>query len=173
MIIKIFGGIIIIFSSGYLGYFFSYDCARRPSQLRELQGLLQMFENEICFLSNVLMEAFLKISQQSKSKMGELFGETAQILKREKPITASEAWNRALNEKAKATALNKEDQEVLYGFGKMLGNSDLEGQLKNIQLTLCQLKIQEQKAEEQRKKYEGMYKALGILGGIGMVIILF
>ena len=34
----------------------------------------------------------------------------------------------------------------------MLGSSDLEGQIKNIRLTLNQLKLQEQKAEEFRKK---------------------
>jgi len=55
----------------------------------------------------------------------------------------------------------------------MLGSSDVEGQIKNIRLTINQLKLQEQKAEELRAKNEAMYRNLGILGGLAIIIILF
>ena len=69
--------------------------------------------------------------------------------------------------------MNSEDEEILISFGKLLGSSDTEGQIKNIRLTLNQLKMQEEKAEELRKKNESMYRNLGVLGGLAIIIILF
>lgn len=172
MVLKIIGSIMVVFSSSYLGYVLAKDCSKRPNQLRELQNLVQMFENEISYLSNLLEEAFLKIYCSCTSEVGLFFKETIGKLKNDNSLNASEAWEAAVRENIKSTALNKEDEEIIVAFGKMLGNSDLEGQIKNIRLTLGQLKLQEDKAEESKKKNELMYKRLGILGGIAIVIIL-
>ena len=99
-------------------------------------------------------------------------GNDSTILNEEKSISASEAWQRAVTENIGKTALTKEDAEVLLDFGKMLGSSDLEGQIKNIRLTQTKLGIQEKKAEESRRRNERMYQSLGILGGIAVVIAL-
>lgn len=173
MLFKIIGCAIVISASSFLGYFYSMDCGKRPNQLRELQGLLQMFENEISFLSNLLVDAFNRICKSSNSEITVFFKDTSRYLNIDGCMSGEEAWNKAVIKNIKKTALNKEDEEILISFGKMLGNSDLEGQIKNIRLTLCQLKLQEQKAEEYKKKYESMYKALGVLGGLAIAIIMF
>jgi stage III sporulation protein AB len=173
MILKIIGSLIIIIASSFLGFYFSKDCSRRPQELRTLQAMLKMFENEITFLSNVLAEAFEKISRSNTGEVSSFFKKTIDILKEDRSLTASDAWERAIKENITKTSLNKEDGEILTSFGRMLGSSDLEGQIKNIGLTLTQLNLQEQKAEEARKKYETMYKTLGVLGGLTLIIILF
>ena len=61
---------------------------------------------------------------------------------------------------------------MLVSFGRMLGVSDCEGQIKNIRLAIEQLKIQEQKAEIDRGKNEVMYKRLGFLGGLALALLL-
>lgn len=172
MVLKIIGSIIVLVSSGFLGYVLSRDCSRRPSELRELQGLLQMFENEISYLSNLITDAFERIYGASRSSAAIFFKATVNNLCADDSLNASQAWEKAVSENIRKTALNKEDEVILISFGKMLGNSDLEGQIKNIRLTLNQLKMQEQKAEASRVKNELMYRRLGILGGLAIVIIL-
>ena len=152
--------------------FIPWTVERDQINCRELQGFMQMFENEISFLSNLLVDAFNRICNSSNSEVTIFFKDTSNILSTD-GSNGSEAWKKAVKKNIKKTALNKEDEEILVSFGKMLGNSDLEGQIKNIRLTLCQLKLQEQKAEEYKKKNEAMYKALGVLGGLAIVIILF
>ncbi|TYQ13363.1 UNVERIFIED_CONTAM: stage III sporulation protein AB [Acetivibrio alkalicellulosi] len=173
MAVKIFGSLIVLLSCTLLGYIHSKKCSKRPGQLRVLQGMLQIFENEICFLSNKLIDAFLKINRGSDNEVSLFFESTVDNLKNNSGFSASEAWSKSVRDNIKYTSLNKEDEEIIVSFGKMLGNSDLEGQIKNIRLTLNQLKIQEQKAEEFRKKNETMYRNLGILGGLAIIIILF
>lgn len=173
MLLKIIGSIIVMAASGFLGYILSRDCSRRPQELRVLQGLLQMFESEISFLSNLLADSFERIYRSSSDEVAAFFGNTAANLRLEKALNASQAWEKAIRENIGRTALNKEDEAILLSFGKMLGSTDLEGQLQNIRLAVNQLKMQEQKAEERRKKNEAMYRSLGILGGIAVVIVLF
>lgn len=171
MVLKILGSIIILISSTFLGFILSRDCAKRPQELRELQRLLQIFENEINFLSNLLSDAFENIANSTESEVGVFFSSTLENLMSGYGLNASSAWENAVSENIKGTALNKEDEHILISFGKMLGNSDMEGQLKNIRLTINQLKLQEQKAEEIRGRNESMYKRLGFLGGAALVII--
>lgn len=172
MLFKIAGSIIVILSCTFLGFILSTDCRKRPQQLRELQSMLQMFENQISYLSDVISEAFGRISRVGSSETGIFFSRTIEILKQERSASASQAWENAVKENIKKTSLNKEDEDVLLTFGKMLGSSDLEGQIKNIRFTLEQLRLQERKAEESRSKNENMYRSLGILGGIAVVIVL-
>ena len=53
MTLKIIGSIIVLLSSSLLGYIYSKRSSDRPTDLRAIQGLLQMLENEMSFLSNV------------------------------------------------------------------------------------------------------------------------
>lgn len=173
MIFKLVGSIIVLLSSGFLGYILSTDCKKRPQQLRELQTLLQMFENRISYLSDILTEAFDRIHSCTGSEVGIFFAAASEKLKYDRNIGAPSAWESAVRENIKKTSLNKEDEEIIAAFGKILGSSDLEGQLKNIRLTVNQLNLQEEKAEQARSKNEGMYRSLGILGGLAVVIVLF
>ena len=172
MLLKIIGSAVVVATTSILGYALSINYKRRPAELRELQGLLQMLENEIGYLSNLLVDAFEKISRSSRSKTVIFFNAAAENLKSCSSIGASNAWEKAVRDNIETTSLNKEDEEILVSFGKMLGISDVEGQIKNIRLLQSQLKLQEQKAEESRQKNERMYKSLGVLGGIAIVIML-
>jgi len=171
MLFKIIGSIIVFLSCSFLGYVLSRDCAKRPQQLRELQGLLQMLENQITYLSDVLAEAFERISRVGE-ETGVFFKTAAEILKNGNAVNACDAWEQAVNSCIGMTALNREDKQILLSFGKSLGNTDMEGQIKNIRLTQGHLAIQEKKAEEHRKKNENMYKSLGVIGGAAIVIVL-
>lgn len=172
MLFKIAGSIIVLLSCSFIGVILSRDCIKRPAQLRELQGVLQMLENQISYLCDVIAEAFEKISRVGGTQTCIFFSRTMEILKEGKTISAAEAWEQAVVQCIPRTALNREDQEILSTFGKLLGNTDVEGQIGNIRLTIGQLKLQEEKAEESRKKNENMYRSLGILGGLAVVTVL-
>jgi len=122
-------------------------------------------------MSSVLTDAFHYVYKSSGSEVAEFFRLTVRNLKFDNSINAAQAWEKAVVEGIRNTALNREDREILISFGKLLGSSDREGQIKNIRLTVSQLSLQEQKAEEIRKKNETMYRSLGILGGLAIVII--
>ena len=87
-----------------------------------------------------------------------------------KELSAGEAWKYAVNETE--TNLKEEDLKVLQNLEKLLGQTNIEGQLSEI--TLLEKFIEEQicVAEEEQKKNEKLYRSLGIIVGLGVVIIL-
>lgn len=170
--LKLIASIMIITSSAILGCSISREYSKRPGQLRELQILMQIFENEIRFLSSILANAFEKLYKASKSEVKEFFIGTIKNLESLGEYGAKEAWEKAVKDNIKNTSLNAEDEEILLQFGNILGSTDKEGQISNIRHLMSQLKIQEEKAEEMRKKNESMYRKLGLLGGIAIVIVL-
>lgn len=172
MIIKLIGAIVLIVATSLIGFSLAADCGRRPKILRELQALMQMFENEISYLSNLLSDAFNRIHSLSNTEASIIFEDAAKQLEIN-GVTADVAWEKAVVENCRKLALNSEDKSILINFGRMLGNSDLEGQINNIRLISSQLKLQELKAEEMRKKNEKMYRSLGVMSGLAIAIILF
>lgn len=172
MLIKIIGAAVLISATSFIGFSLASDCSKRPRALRELQALLQMLENEISYLSNLLSVAFNRIYEGTNSNTALLF-KAAAINLEINGVTADAAWEKAVQENHAKLSLNKEDKAILLTFGKMLGNSDLEGQINNIKLISSQLKLQELKAEDMRQKNEKMYRSLGVLSGLAIAIILF
>lgn len=57
-------------------------------------------------------------------------------------------------------------------FGKILGQTDLQGQLGKVKLTLDFLETQIQQAQAEENKNKKLYKTLGVITGVGLVIIL-
>lgn len=170
--LKLLAAIMVVVSSTVLGFSLSREFSRRTAQLRELQVLMQMFENEIRFLSSVLVNAFEKLCKSSKSEIKIFFLETIINLESHEGYGAKEAWEKAVKDNIKYTSLNDEDREILLEFGNILGSTDKEGQINNIRHLISRLKIQENKAEELRRRNESMYKKLGLLGGLAIVIVL-
>lgn len=87
-----------------------------------------------------------------------------------KTQSAGEAWKNALEESK--TNLKEEDIKVLKNLSKLLGKTDIDGQLSEIELIEKFIEEQITNAEEEQKKNEKLYKSLGILAGIAIAIIL-
>ncbi len=171
ILLRILGSALIILGSFSLGYLLSINYKKRPQQLRELQGMLTYFENQVSFMSCVLKDALFKTGTLNNSEASVFFTEAAGILLKGR-TTAQSAWKESIEKNIYKTAFNKEDMSILMEFGNMLGSSDYEGQMKNIRLVLSQLKIQETKAEEEKKKNQDLYFKLTALGGAALVIVL-
>ena len=84
--------------------------------------------------------------------------------------TANVAWEQALQETN--TNLKTEDKQVLKNLSKLLGQTDIEGQTSQIEITQAFLETQIQEAEEEKQKNEKLYSRLGIIIGLTIVIIL-
>ena len=85
---------------------------------------------------------------------------------------SKEAWEKAVDEAEITTNLKKEDITAIKTLGKMLGNTDVEGQVSQIELTQNVLQEQIKIAQEERKKNSKLYRTLGLASGLTVAIIL-
>jgi len=81
-----------------------------------------------------------------------------------------EAWHYAIENSN--TDLTKEDITILYNLEKLLGKTDVEGQLNEIELIKQFIEVQIKKSEEEQSKNEKLYKTLGVVVGLAIVIVL-
>lgn len=169
--VKLILSLIIILSTASIGYILAYRYVQRIQQLKNLYVSFQLLETEVIYASNSLPIAMGRVGEKSHPSIRKIFIDTYKMLYEKVGYSAEEAWSRAVNEHFIYTALNDEDKEILMDFGKNLGCTDKENQVKNFHLIYLQLKKQQQSAEGLRIKNEKMCKSLGVLIGIAIVVI--
>lgn len=162
MLFLVFAGIV------YLGRTLSNQYQTRVSNLKEMRGSLNMLQTKIKYTYMPLPDIFEEIASSCSLVVASIFSKAKEKMKK---VTAGQAWEEAVEE-AKNTGFNQEDNSTIKSLAKLLGKTDVEGQISEIELVQAFLETQIQKAEEECKKNQKLYKTLGIVGGLGMVIIL-
>ena len=139
----------------------------RVKELKDFQNALNIIESKIKFTYEPLPEIFNQTSKLLSENISKIFIRASQNMKE---LSAEEAWNKSI-EKSN-TYLNKEDIENIKNFGKMLGKTDKEGQVSHLELTKTFIEIQIEKARKEEEKNSKLYKTLGVVCGLALVIIL-
>lgn len=167
---KLLGMVLVFLSTSSLGYLFALKYKMRRLMLKSMISSLNLFKIEITYSKAPLEEILMAISNSSDKNIKFVFYRTGVILSQNEGYTAGEAWEIALNEWHN-NYLKKEDVEILRSFGYGLGNSDVYNQEKNFDLTIEFLKRQLSNADEESKKNEKLYKNIGILAGLAIIIL--
>lgn len=161
MLAAIFG------TSTIIGINISKKYSTRVKELKEFRVALNIFEEKIKFTYEPIPEVFEEISEKLVKNVGQVFKTASENMKFE---SAGEAWEDAINEAE--VKINKEDKEVLKGLAKMLGKTDLDGQVNEIRLTEKFLETKIKDAEIEKSKNEKLFKTLGATVGLAIVIVL-
>lgn len=159
--------IFIIFS--IIGDLYSKKYSNRVIELEKMDNMLNIFKAKIKFTCLTIQEIFSQIYEENKDNIGEIFKIANENMYQN---TASDAWNMALDSSRERINLNDEDIDTLKSLGKMLGNTDVQGQISQIELTKELLQKQIQEANEEKKKNSKLYKTLGVATGLTIAIIL-
>lgn len=165
--IKIIMLFLIFFLSNAIGKMFATKYNKRWQELKEMKNALNIFKTKIKFTYEPIPEIFEEISKNTKKEISEIFLDAQKNMESE---TAGKAWELAIEKNE--NHLEKEDKETLKMLSKMLGESDLNGQICQIDVTLSFLDKQLDDAEKEKNKNEGLYRKLGTIMGLTLVIIL-
>ena len=165
--IKMFILILIFLSSLKAGKIISKKYFNRVSELKEMKNALNMFLTKIRFTYESVPESFREIGNSIDGNVGKIFRTSSELMKEK---NAGDAWEETI-EKIE-TNMKEEDKAIIKNLGRMLGKTDLEGQVSEIKLVQEFLNTQIEVAEKERQKNEKLYKTLGGVVGLAIVIIL-
>ena len=161
--------LICIFGlSTSIGLVVSKNYENRVIELKEFKNILNIIKTKIKFTYEPLAEIFKQISNKNETNIEKIFEQMANQITY---FQTREVWENCIQD-AKIY-INQEDKDILKKLGKLLGQTDVEGQVSEIEVTESFLDMQIDKAEEEKKKNQKMYKTLGITTGLIFVIILF
>lgn len=167
MPIKLIGAVLVFFSGLFWGLRKSAELSKRERSLRDIKTALNILESEIVFSSHYLKHAFLRISELLSC--GGLFSDMSSAIGE---MPAAEAWRFALLKNQKELFLKDTDVEILNILGSELGMSDREQQVKNIRHVSSLLEQNLALAHDDCIKTAKLYRSMGILGGLFVIIIL-
>ena len=167
LIIKLLIGVGIILCSARIGIIYSKKYVYRLNELDEFKNNFKIIENKIKYTYEPLDEIFLQISEITDYQISHIYKNISENIKKE---GAEKAWKKEIEECK--LCLKREDKEALKEFGVLLGKTNKEGQINQIQFVNSLLERQIEKAKKDKEKNEILSKKLGIVFGVMLVIIL-
>lgn len=156
-------GIIIICT--YLGYYKAKTYENRVVTLNQFQNALIMLKSKMEFTHEPLKIIFEDISRIVYENKKNIFEMT---ISGNKDIYTS--WNNAVYKYSGDLTLA--DKEIIKMLGKLLGKTDISGQINEIEMEIELIKKQIKNAETEREKNCKLYKTMGAIVGLGICIIL-
>ncbi len=160
----------IFFIAAWTGNLISKKYRNRVDELKSFKEAFNILESKIKFTYEPLGEIFEEISNlYSQNSIKAIFIGAKNNMKKSGLKTS---WNNAIENNKRDLSLNNEDLNIIKSLGNMLGKTDVDGQLSEIKLSMSFLDTQIAIAEEECKKNEKMYRTLGTIFGLAIIIIL-
>lgn len=160
--------LITIFSlSAGIGLIISKMYENRVLELKEFKNILNIIKTKIKFTYEPIPEIFDEISGNVNRNVGNIFRKAKEKMSQN---SANIAWEEAIEETS--TNLKEDDKHTLKMLSKLLGQTDVEGQTSQIEITEKFLEAQIKEATEEKQKNEKLYTRLGTIMGLAIVIVL-
>ncbi len=157
----------ILLSSTLIGKFLSKKYVYRLEELEEMKNALNILKTKIKFIYEPIPEVFEEIAKNTNKNISKIFTLAKEKMQEE---SASIAWEKSIDEVA--CNMKDEDKKILKTLSKLLGQTDTEGQISQIEVTENFLENQIKEAIILRQKNEKLYTRLGTIMGLTIVIVL-
>lgn len=169
---QILGSTLVLISSSLLGIHYSKSYRRRTDDLRTFKKALILLRGEINYSLSPMPEALEDISTRFDHVIASFFKSISDELKLNLGKTLTEVWKKKAEEILKRTYLNSLDIKNIMLFSENIGYLDKEMQNNNINMLLEQLDEEIKLSMENDAKYNKLYRSLGVLGGILVIVLL-
>ena len=143
-----------------IGFLISKSYQNRVVELKEFKTILNIMKTKIKFTYEPLAEIFKQISKDNDTEIEKIFGQMANQLSY---YQVKEVWENCIQDAD--ISIKQEDKDILKKLGKLLGQTDVDGQISEIEVTENFLDMQIENAEEEKKKNQKIYKTLGVVAG--------
>lgn len=166
-------GSLCILLAGYVGgRLLGFQYTQRARELQEFANALHMLETEIGYGQTLLPLAAARLAEITPEPHRAFFHSFHRQLQSFAGLTADQAWQKVIAESIGSFCLKPEDWDVLQQYGRALGSSNDQDQVRHLKLAEKRLETLEGKAREEAEKMSRLWNYVGILTSIMVVIIL-
>lgn len=169
LVVKLLISVAIVGLTAYLGNLKAGKLKQREYILREMVTFLNLVKNEIKYMMSILPNAYevsrQKLSTQLKDVMGQIVVDMV-------TFDNMDVVDRSIVENiAKLNSLTTYDKNVITSTLKNLGRNDLESQINIIENGITVLDNQIKEANDVKITNSKLYKTIGTITGIMIVVI--
>lgn len=169
---KIFFNLIILISTSTIGFIYGGSFKKRADNIGDLQYCLRVLESEILVGNIPLPQALENTYIKGKGQIAYIFYIIKSDLETENREDIYHSFQHLEGMLKDKYLLEQEDVEVLMFLGRTLGKTHRVDQEKNFNFIKKQIDELVIQANMERVRNEKLYRSLGVLVGVGMIIIL-
>lgn len=171
--LKLIGALIVVAASSVYGFYQAASYGRRLEQIKQLIYSLKRLKTDIQFGLTPLPDAFLHISTNTAQPFNQFFMRLSdRLLQATAEVAFIDIWEEELHEMWYETHLKEHHFEILMQLGTVLGTSDVVDQQQHLQTAIERFNLEEAVASEEQVKYASLWRSLGALLGVTLVILL-
>ena len=168
----IMSALIIIMGSAYIGITYASKYEIAVKQTEAFANSMKMLEFDISFLRLPLHEAFERISKNQSGTVKKIYSFLSNELKEGRSTSVGALFRTAVEKYSSELEVSENTKNVLLDFCNCIGHMNAENEIANIKACYVKLKYYEDEARQIAGKTVKMYRGLGLLGGIFIVLIL-
>lgn len=166
-------GILLVFLGGSAwGESLERQMKKRWQILRELCEVLRYLEKEMIFHRTPLQEAMLAASQTGSLEISELLNYTAREMGQRKGISFREIWQEGTKQVLGNGVLKQQEREAVADCWNAFCNADVVMQKTMMEKQLLRMENLCREAEAEYREKTGLYRKLGAVGGIFLILML-
>ena len=159
MFFKWTGGLLILFAGSGMGVWLAWGYKKRLQTLETLRRMVYCLKGEIVYSHAPLEEAFERIGRREKGIPGELFIQTAERIGSRTGENFAKIWEKTIEE--------------LISLGGQLGYLETQMQERTLLLYLEQLELSISGLRGEIREKCRLSTALGVMGSLFLVIVMF
>ncbi len=169
LIFKLIVSVLIILGCGYIGMYKAKKLKYREQILRDMVTFLGLVENEIKYMMSILPNAYESSRQKLLTELKNVIGQIVEdMLATDSEMCIDQSIVRNISN---LTELTDYDKNVFISTLRNLGRSDLDGQINIIENGINIIDNQIKEANDIKLKNSKLYKTVGVIAGIMIVII--
>lgn len=166
--VKIIIAIAILFITSYMGMELANSLKSREEVLTDMITFLRLVQNEMMYMLNSLPTAYEMSRQRLNTELKNVLGAISLDMSK---LGTGKVDASITNNINSIKSLNEYDKEIIISTLKNLGRSDLESQYNIIENAISIINKQIKEANEIKNKNSKVYKTIGVITGLMIVII--
>lgn len=164
MALKILGGFLLVLSGFSAGWFCSRKLLMRKDFFKRIIGFITNLSTQLRYSTSDIFTLVSLSACTSGLDFFEISDETG--------TPFYKVWSERVSEIPTKFGLKNSDRQLLLEFGEQLGKTDVDGQLKHLELYEALLKKQLTDAENEINKKSKLYKTMGFFVGTAVALMI-
>lgn len=171
--IKITGCIMVLLSSIGIGLVAGGEYRRRINILKELYTIVFVLRGNIRFSNMHLAEAIESVEKNHKGELCGILTEAACNLDECSGKSMAQIWNTTCEKRLNMLGVGRAEGDIIKSFGECFSSTDKESLLISIERFLSNLSKETEKRQAVADSRAKLYRNLGALTGVFIIILLF
>lgn len=163
---------MVLAASSGIGFLYSFELRKRLEEINELCRVFKVILGDIRYTRASLPEAIKSAFARHDGSYHDFLHDMTEQLEHSPGISLGNIWSNICQKTLKESSLSKQDKKQLIDFGERIGFTDREQQMGEFELFIGYL-------EEEASAINGiiaakakLYRSLGVLIGVFIIIIL-